>query len=227
VFFLLRNRAMLVVCCLLMPAFATGQTLNDDQWKNVLRAQKSQKFKYSTITRDLGCVEGTILSVTQQSVSLNPKGGTTVMIPKKDVLRFSYPKWGASGILYSGRNSWLDVREIPHNSFHGEAVRVVMHDGSLHQGRLLDVLDSSLTVLEGRDRQQKQTRIAKGDLAEVYRITYKRMSSGADYIYSELPFFWVLDPATWPAAVDQGTLVLLYRAGYKEENEPLICSHEL
>jgi len=149
------------------------------------------------------------------------------MILKKDVLRFRYPDWGASGILYSGRSSWLDVGEIPHNSLHGEAVRVVMHNGSRHQGRLLDVLDSSLTLLDGKDRQQKQTRIAKDDIAEVYRIRYKRMGADAEFISEEVPIFWIFDSETWPTLFDQGAPVLLYRSEIKEDNGPTTCQHKL
>lgn len=67
----------------------------------------------------------------------------------------------------------------------------------------------------------------QGDISEVYRVTFERMSSSAEYAYSEIPILWVLDPRTWPAATDRGTLVLLYRAANSEDREPQACTHEL
>ncbi len=227
-FFFLRNRAMLVVGCLLMPAFATGQTLNDDQWKNVMQAQKGPEFLYAVQTRDLGCAEGTVLSVSDQSLIVKLKDGARVTIPKPEVLQLRYLNSSPGSILYSQRSSWLDVTQVWHGGEHyGHLILVVMRDGAKHKGRLLETQDSNLTLTEGPKSPEKQVRIAKAEVSEVYRVTFKRMTAGAEYIYQELTFFWVFDPAVWPALVDRGTLVLLYRAGNKEENEPLICSHEL
>jgi hypothetical protein len=64
-------------------------------------------------------------------------------------------------------------------------------------------------------------------VAEVYRVTFKRMTANTEYIYEELTFFWIFDSAIWPSLVDRGTLVLVYRAGGNEDKGETICSRQL
>jgi hypothetical protein len=225
---LFRNgRRLVVAVCLLMPTLALGQPLYDDQWKNVLHAQKGREFPYTVLTRDLGCAEGTLVAVSEQALTLKRKDGVKVDVSRGDVLRLRQLGWKPAAFLYSARNSWSDITEVRHDRAYKETVLVVLRDGSKHRGQLLESHDSGLTLAEGKKPRQTSVRIAKADISEIYRVTLKRMSPGTDYIYSELPIFWILDPATWPAAADRGMLVLLYRVGSKEENEPLACSHEL
>jgi hypothetical protein len=221
------GRRMVVAVCLLMPPLALGQTLNDDQWKNVVHAQKGREFPYTVLTRDLGCAEGTIVAAAEQALTLKRKDGVKVTVSRGDVLRLRQLSLKPDAILYSARNSWSDVTEVPHSQFRSDIVLVVLRDGSKHHGELFETQDSSLTLAQGKKPRQTLVRIAKADISEVYCVTFKRMTAEAEFIYEELVIFWVFDPAIWPALVDRGTLVLLYRTGIRENNEPVACSHEL
>ena len=231
-------RSLAVAVWLVVPTLALGQALNDDQWKNVTNAQKGRGFSYTVFTRDLGCADGTLVAVNEQAITLKRKDGVKVTVSRENVLQLRERGWNPA-FLYDARSSWSDVAEIRHDGFYYEFLLVIMRDGSKQEGQLLEVKNSSLKMAEGKSSPQmsllgdsKKPRstavtIAKADVSEVYQITFKRMNPGADYTYSEVPIFWVLDPATWPAAVDRGTLVLLYRARSEENNEPVSCSHEL
>jgi hypothetical protein len=224
---LFRNGRMVVAVSLLMPTLALGQTLNDDQWNNVVQAQKGREFPYAVLTRDLGCAEGAMVAATEHTITLKRKDGVKVTLSRGDVLWLRQLGLKPGALLYSVRNSWSDVTEVPHDQFQNTNMLVVLRDGSKQRGLLSETQDSSLTLAKGQKPPKTLVQIAKADIAEVYRITFKRMSPNAEYIYEELPFFWVLDPATWPASVDRGTLVLLYRTGIRENNEPVACSHKL
>jgi hypothetical protein len=217
----------LAILFLLIPTLVFGQTLNDDPWKNVIHAQKGREFPYTVVSRDFGCADSTLVAATDRTMTLKGKDGRKLTISRADVLQFRQERLKPSAIVYSGRSSWLDVTEVRHDRFYSEKMLVILRDGKRRQGTLSEVQDSSLTLVKDQKDRQNPIRLEKNDIAEVYRVTFKRMSPDAEYIYEELPFFWVLDPATWPAIVDRGIFVLLYRAESKEDNAAAVCSREL
>jgi hypothetical protein len=233
--FLKRAQSLAIATSLSVPMVMSGQTLNDDQWKNVMHAQRGKDFQFTMHTRDLGCAAGAITSVTKQALTLKKKDKSKVTVARGDVLQLRELGWKPAAFIYSGRSSWSDVAEVRYYEF----LLVVMRDGSRHEGQLLEATNSGIKLAESKSSPQisllgdgkkpgsTALTIAKADVSEVYEATFKRMNSGADYLYSEMPIFWVLDPAIWPAVLDRGTLVLLYRARSEENNEPVVCSHEL
>lgn len=148
------GRRMALTVCLLMPALTFGQTLNSDQWKNVINAQKGREFPYTVTTRDSGCADGSMVSATGRTLTLKRKDQTKVTVARNDVLRVRLLNLNPDTILYSAGNFWLDVMEVPHNRFRHDTVVVFLRDGTKHQGPLLDTSESELRMTDGEKTRQ-------------------------------------------------------------------------
>ena len=211
---------MLFSSSVLFPA-KDLERVQDDQWKNLMKADRGQRYAF--VTRELRCAQGTIAAVTKQTVTLKRPDGTTVSIARQDLLRFGDQEIGSIGTFYSGRSSWLDVKDLPHNSKRGEEMQVVMLDGKKHHGELLDVQDTSLTLLNAH----RSVQFAKIDISQIYRFKYKPMSKSAEYANNELFVFKIFDPELWLYYFKGRVSVLLYDSRMKEDNSAIQCKQDL
>lgn len=215
--------AILFGSFLLCPARDPGH-VQDDQWKNLMHADR--RPTYTVVTRQLGCTVGKIDAVTRQTVTLKRPDGTTESIAKQDVLRSTDQEIASLGIVYSGRSSWLDVKNCCPNPkrYSGVYLRLVMLDGKKHEGELVGVQDTNLTLRDGRQTNQ----FAKLDISRVYLVRYKRMSKSAEAAFTELFVFKVLDPQLWPYFLRIGTAyVLLYDSRMPDDDSEIDCKQIL
>lgn len=218
---------MLISGTALFPANAPQQ-IHDDQWQNVMQANRHRNYGF--VTDELHCADGRIIAATKQAVTLKRPDGTDVSIARQDLLRFGEETsfgeqmtWSA-GIIYSGRSSWFDVKHLPHNSKGGAEMQILMQDRTTHQGQLLDVQDTSATLLNAH----RSIQIAKIDISQIYRFRFKTLSSRAQYDYDELFVFKIFDPELWPYFFNKGRVpVLLYDARMKEDDTSMQCKQKL
>ena len=212
---------MLLGSSVLLQASNLGRT-QDGQWKNLMQANRA--WSYAFATHESRCAQGKIAAVTNQTVTLKRPDGTTVSIARQDLLRFGTLEIGSIGTIYSGRSSWLDVKDLPHNSTGGAVMQVVTHDGTRHDGELQDVQDTSLTLLGAGHSDQ----LTKSDISQIYRFRYKPLSKSAQYANNELFVFKIFDPELWPYFFNVGRVsVLLYDSRVTEDDSPIQCKQDL
>jgi hypothetical protein len=219
-----RNALSIVLLMLFSSSalFPNLRQVEDDQWKNLMQANRGRSYAF--VTDELDCADGRIAAVTKQTVTLKRSNGTTVSIETQHLLRFGDEGIRSIGIIYSGRSSWFDVKDLPHNSKGGAELQVVMLDGTKHHGQLLDVQDTTMTLLDADHRIQ----FAKIDISQIYRFRFKTLSSRAQYAYDELFVFKIFDPELWPYFLNKGRVsVLLYDSRMKEDDSAIQCKQEL
>ncbi len=103
-------------------------------------------------------------------------------------------------------------------------MQILMQDRTTHQGQLLDVQDTSATLLNAH----RSIQIAKIDISQIYRFRFKTLSSRAQYDYDELFVFKIFDPELWPYFFNKGRVpVLLYDARMKEDDTSMQCKQKL
>jgi hypothetical protein len=195
----------------------------DNQWKNLLQANHGRTYTF--VTRELRCADGRITAATDQRVSLKRSQGGTVSIARRDLLRFASQRTtNSAGVFYSGRSSWLDVKDLPRSSRGGVELQVVLLDGTERHGNFVDLQDTTITLRDaGRNFQ-----LAKSDIAQVYRVADKILSERAEYAYEELFVFKIFDPELWPYFFDKGRFsVRLYDSQMKEDSSVFECKQEL
>jgi hypothetical protein len=176
--------------------------------------------------RRLHCGAARIVEVSEQAVTLKRADHTKITIEREDLLRLG--EWGlsATGIIYSGRSSWSDVknqRHDPKNPQRSARMRVLTLDGTSHEGPLIEVDDTHLALLDG----DNATQLKRSDISKVYHLRLKPYSDSAEHMAEEAPLIWALDPEVLWYALDSTRIpVLLYDASLPDDGSALECSKD-
>jgi len=165
------------------------------------------------------CYNGKLLNLTEQSLTLRLEDFSSLRIERKDILRFG--DYGTMGghIVYSGRSSWVDVKEIPLDLKHN--TRVLTKSGVKHEGRVSKVTDSEITLKE----RGRETVIVKSEIARIYFDRLRPLSDNDEYLLDELAYFVIFDSKFWSYEMNAGPKipVLLYDSTEAEDDVPLRC----
>jgi hypothetical protein len=196
-------------------AHASGQA---DPWQVLNKITHRRSYRIQT--RDRGCVLGKIKEVTGDHLTAEVYGsygsGSPVSFRRSDILRVSV----VGPIYYSGRSSWADVRAI-HLKGRGR-LKIVTTAGKTYVVKPpVTISDDAITFqISG-----KSTKVAKGDVAEIYHIVAKPLTDGGEYLDEELGPLIVFDPDLWAYGLhlEQYVAVLLYNAAEPEDDSPSNC----
>jgi hypothetical protein len=197
---------------------------NEMGWKNLNRLPHRASFIFADNDRD--CEVGTLKSITDTSLTVKRKDGTTRTIERTDLLRVSLGAW-ARGTLFSSRSSWEDVSglESPRLPKWTTNLIVETRAGQRHQGNLVSVSDDKLTLKSDGNKFD----IPKSEIAKVTYLTPKPVSDSASYVDDEFMFLKVFDPELWPTLFGvQGSLsVTLFDVSKPEDNTQILCKNSL
>ena len=222
----LRNSlyVILLSACLALPSNALGQPKKDDQWENLRQITRRRTYMY--IDRRLRCGAGMIAEVSEQAVTLKRADHTKIIIERQDLLRLGELGLSATGIIFSGRSSWSDVKNQRHSSKDTQRnarMRVITLDGKSHEGQLTEVDDARLALLDGDDRIS----LTRTDISKVYHLRFKPYSDRAEYVAGELPLIGALDPEVLKYELDFTRIpVLLYDSSVAQDENAIECSKD-
>lgn len=215
---------ILVGACFVFPSNVLGQAKTDDQWENLKQITRRRTYMY--VDRSLHCGSAKIDQVTDQAVTLKHSDHSKITIERHDLLRLGELGLSATGIIYSDRSSWSDVRNQRHSPKdpHRRArLRAVTLDGKSHEGQLIEIDDTHLTLLDGDLR----TQLANSDISKVYHLRPKPFSDRAEYVVQEAPVIWVLNPEVLSFELDFTRIpVLLYDSAAPQDDSAIQCSKE-
>jgi hypothetical protein len=173
---------------------------------------------YTILLRDGTCQHGRIQKVEPDKLTL--KSGNTIV--RSDVV---YVGEGLSPheILYSGRSSWYDVKEVKPGSW--ENLEIRLKSGKSMKGSVISASDSDLTIKQFGHA----IKILKQDIAQVNYIRLKPVSETHRYLAQEAPGLEFLDPKWWQYLLRIGALqsVRIYDATIPEDNSPLSCNNRM
>lgn len=183
-------------------------------WQRLGSLERSNA--YTIVLRDGSCQTGNIQTVEPKKLTL--QSGVTVQ--RAEVL---YVGEGVSphNILYSGRSSWNDVREV--KPVRLETLESRLKTGKSIRGSFIGASDSDLTVKSfGRT-----AKISKLDIAEVNYVRFKPVSEGHRYFAQEAAGLQFLDPKAWQylLRIDALMSVPIYDSAMPEDDAPLSCKN--
>ena len=202
------------------PFSALGQS--EDGWKNLTKVRHDRG--YTVLTRNGSCISGSIAEANDailkiETVLTNGRGiplGKVALtaIKRPDVLRVS----DNSDVLphdavYSGRSSWVDVREA-HPYPTSEWLKIVLSDGHERRCKRSEVFDDRINC--------DANAIPKSEISRLYYVRLEPASSNQLYLSHE-GMAW-LDARTWFNYALYGRIeVLLYDSRDQEDDALLSC----
>ena len=223
----------LIVAVVLSNAMLFGQAgptqpEQEDGWENLRHVTHSRT--YTVMDRGGHCVLGEIAAVTDQSLTLKRWDGmtgkrptySTSVIPRPEVLRLTDGPDVAIGMVFSGRSSWADVRNL-RGIRSDEAVLVQTKNGKQQEGKITQISDGELKF----ERGGKTNEIAKGDISKVYYIREKPIDAYTQYVAQEMGVVSIADPAAWPylLRIPPKVDVLVYDSSMPEDDTPIGCKN--
>jgi hypothetical protein len=184
----------------------------------------THKRTYTIQTRDLKCVWATMTGVnadriTAKAYTSNSAGSPTdtVTFSRADVLRVKSGRF----VYYSGRSSWLDVSSIGAKG--RERLKIVTKAGKTYNAKLpYTVSDDGITL----QNLGQPSKVSKSEIAQVYDIVAKPLTTRGEYLVEELGPFIIFDPDLYVYGLhlEQYVPVLLYNASEPEDNSPAQCA---
>ena len=210
----------IVLLTLVGPFSALGQS--EDAWKNLMKVRHDRG--YTLLTRNGSCISGSINEANDavlkiETVLTNGRGiplGQLALttIKRPDVLRVSdNPDVLPHDAVYSGRSSWVDVREA-HPYPKTEWLKIVLNHGHERPCKRSEVLDDRLTC--------EPSATPKSEISRVYYVRLKPASSNQLYLGHE-GMAW-LDARTWFDCALYGRIdVLLYESPSQEDDALVSC----
>ena len=208
------TRLSLTVGCLAF-ALCLRASDTDAEWQGLGTVERSNT--YTIVLRDGTCQRGKIQKVEPEKLTL--ESGNTVM--RSDIV---YVGEGVSPheILYSGRSSWYDVKEVKPGP--SENLELRLKSGKSMRGSVIHASDSDLTM----KRFGRAVTISKQDIAEVDYVRFKPVSESHRYVAREAPELEFLDPKWWQYLLRIGALqsVRIYDSAIPEDNSPLSCKND-
>ncbi len=97
----------------------------EDSWHNVDRVMRNRDSY--VFLRNGQCVHGGLLSASDQEAILQDQTGHRVILRRGEILRFAESDTDARDAVFSGRSSWMDLKES--GPFWRESVRIVTKTG--------------------------------------------------------------------------------------------------
>jgi hypothetical protein len=197
----------------LSSAKSSGQ---EDPW--FVLNKITHKRSYMIETRDRKCVGGVITQVTSDRLTASDSSRSPDLLtfPRADVLRVTSEQTA----YYNGRSSWSDVSSLRLTG--RERLKIVMKDGKVYKFKPpYTVSDEGITL----HPSGRSTKIAKGEIAQVYEIAIKPLTATGEYLMEELGPMIVFDP-DWYAYVlhlEQYVTVLVYDSSRSEDNSSAQC----
>ena len=195
-------------------SFCLRASDGDAGWQKLGTLERSNA--YTIVLRNGSCQSGKIQKVEPDKLTL--QSGNAVV--RSDVL---YIGEGVSPheILYSGRSSWYEVKEVKPARFEGLDIR--LKSGKSMSGSVISASDSDLTI----KRFGRAIRILKQDIAQVNYIRFKPVSEGHRYFAQEAAGLQFLDPKTWQylLRIDALQSVRIYDSAIPEDNSPISCNN--
>jgi len=186
----------------------------DVGWKKLGTLERGNT--YTIVLRNGMCQNGKIQNVQPDKLTL--ESGNTV--ERSDVL-FVGEGVSPHEILYSGRSSWSEVKEVKPGPL--ENLEVRLKSGKSMSGSVISVSDSDLAI----KRFGRAVNISKQNIAQVNYIRFKPVSESHRYLAREAPELQFLDPKAWQYLLRIGALqsVRIYDSTIPEDNSPLSCNN--
>jgi hypothetical protein len=183
----------------------------NDGWGNLKEVTRDRQYIVSF--RDGRCEQTRLGPVSAQSVFLRTGSGKDLVVTRADVLRVSDRATAtAHDAIFSGRSSWLDVKES--GPCLKERITVVTKRGEERTWIQPKLSDDSIGA-EG-------TTIAKADIQSVSYLRFRPYTDREEYLVRE--DVRLLSPRFWFDGLMLGKIsVLLYRSGMPEDNSELRC----
>lgn len=183
----------------------------DDGWRNL--KQVTHDRDYTVIFRDGHCAHGSLLSVSERAAVLGSSPGKDLSIERRNIVRVSDTSLApAHDAIFSGRSSWIDVKEAGPRST--ESLRVVTKRGKESYWRQPAISDDSV-AFEGKI-------IGKSEVRYVFYIRVKPLTKREEHVHHENAD--LLEPRLWFHSLMLGKIsVLLYNSEIPEDNSPLGC----
>jgi hypothetical protein len=204
------NFPKVAVSILIMATLMRAADANDG-WGNL--KEVTQGRQYTVRLRDGRCEQGRLGPAGAQSFSLRTGSGKDLVVTRADVLRVSDRAAAtAHDAIFSGRSSWLDVREAYPSLT--ERIRVVTRRGEERTWIQPKVSDDSMSV-EG-------TAISKTGIQSVSYLRFRPYTDREEDLVRE--DVRLLSPRFWFNGLMLGKIsVLLYSSGMPEDNSLLRC----
>ncbi len=141
-------------------------------------------------------------------------------IEHNDIVRITDFSDDIHHLVYSGRSSWSDVRELRPRSF-GEELVAITADGQSLDSKDVDVSENSLLF-----RGLGAASVPKSNLKAVYYVRPKPLTSHQEFVVEENAV--LLEPKLWFGGAFLGKIrVLIYDNSKPENNSPLKCGSDL
>jgi hypothetical protein len=201
--------------CLAFSLRALGAA-KDDPWENLRRVTRHRAYTF--VDHESNCVTGQILTVTNQSVTIERPQAKNITVERQNTLRVTDGRQ-INDVIYSARSSWSDVEVISPKT--KERVKVLTRSGQEYEGKLVSASDIGMTLTH----PSGNINLAKENIARVYYLRYKPMSEGAEHSAQEM---FVIDPRLWPYFLNISAKipVRLYDSSMPEDNIPVQCKNE-
>jgi hypothetical protein len=170
---------------------------------------------YTIALRDGTCQSGKIQKIEPDKLIL--ESGNTVQ--SSDVLCVG-EGMSPQDILYSGRSSWYDLKEVKPGPRETLAIR--LKTGKSINGPFISASDSDLTI----KRFGHTAKIPKQDITHVNYIRLKHVSWAHLYFAQEAAGLQFLDPKVWQYLLRINALlsVPIYDSAIPEDDSPLSCN---
>jgi hypothetical protein len=181
----------------------------DDSWLNLKRVTHDRA--YTVVFRDFHCLEGHLLSVSEDSALLRIEPAQELVIQRSQILRVAdHLNDAAHAAVFSGRSSWNDVNTAdPKGS---EYLSVLTKQNQQQRWKKPIVSDDSIS---GNGKV-----IPKNEVRLVYYFRHTPLSDSEEYLVQEQGT--VFAPRLW----FNGNLmrkigVLLYDSEAQEDDSPI------
>lgn len=208
-----RIAAIMIVFCL--PLIQVPQGIaTDNSWEKLKHIYRHRD--YTLVDRKFSCFQGEIVAITDTALTLKLlDGGRTASFDRSNVL-FVEEGLTLADTLYSGRSSWLDVRELSLPS----DIKIVTESGDSLKGKFIQASDDSVTF----QLRNQRTEISKDHISRLYHLVGKPLSASADEAAGE-GIDGLLFPALWLYLLEgrPKISVRLYDSTMIEENIPVVC----
>jgi len=186
----------------------------DPGWLKLGAIERSNTYFF--ILRNGTCQRDRIQNVQPDKIELASGKG----LMRSDLIYIG-ESLSAHDVLYSGRSSWVDVKNV--RTVMTESLEIRLKSGRSLSGSLVRASDSDLSLR----RFGRSIKIPKLEIAQVNYVRFKPVSERHKYLAQEAPELEFLDPKWWQylLRVDALQSVRIYDAAIPEDNSPLACSN--
>ncbi|HEX8927170.1 MAG TPA: hypothetical protein VF786_15325 [Terriglobales bacterium] len=203
----------IVLAASLSGSAAAQGTEKQSSWEALKHVSHDATFAYRLNGKN-SCLYGHIQHVSDNSLTIVTDKRAKIVIPRADIERV-YDGLEPNDFIFTIYNSWADVKALDASMNRKEFVRVVDARGAKHEGRVVKVSDSDITVKTAND----EITVARKDVAWVEYIRLKPVSDNAQ---QEGHHGVYVRPELWPYAMGIGPkmTVRVYDSSQPETAQP-------